>query len=203
MKVYFALVIAFSFVQGIIAVKGFLSGMSWVQNTLDLSWENAYENDPDLIKELQKELQCQGFKDSNDRSLEQPLGRMGDQLPPCIGALESNFGKKLQEFGTFILYIRLIQLVGVIMLSIIFKYLAVMGDEEDQDEEEALTRQMCEKSGYYWTTKQVEDANAQVPLLSVESMDEDALSLDEYGDDSEHALNGQSLSYPEVRVISL
>ncbi|KAF9356831.1 hypothetical protein BGX26_004690 [Mortierella sp. AD094] len=209
MNLYFACVVVFIFIQGLFAIRGFLAGESWVQNVLDISWDAAYDSNPDLIKDLQKEFNCQGFNDQSDRSLELPL-EADEHLPPCSGVLEMSFGKRLNKLASVILCIRLAQLAGVLLLSILFKYLAAMDrQEQNMDEEQEVTvTRFSEKHGYYFNEKQDEEANARVPLLSVEEMDEDALpryymqdnvddeSESEYGDysddDSDHTLHGYS-----------
>jgi len=57
-------------------------------------------------------------------------------------------------------------LAGVLLLSILFKYLAIM-DQSDMDREQLEAQQQQEsKSGYYFLTeKQVAEADAHVPLL--------------------------------------
>ncbi|KAF8935841.1 hypothetical protein BGZ58_004762 [Dissophora ornata] len=174
MRLYFAFVVVFVMVQGLFAVREFMASEGWAHNTLDLFWGTAYESDSELIKDLQTEFKCQGFNDRTDRALELPLVS-DENLPACSAALEASFGKKLQRLGSIILCIRLIQLGGVLLLSILFKFLASMErDEHDLEELEDLSFSEG-KMGYCLTEKQLEEASARVPLLSVEDVDDDVL----------------------------
>ncbi|KAG0273205.1 hypothetical protein BGZ96_004981 [Linnemannia gamsii] len=181
MNLYFGFVIVFISIQALFAVKGFLSGADWVRDALDRSWTNAYETDKDLIRDLQSEFNCKGFFDGEDRSLETSTGYEG-QLPNCSGILEKTFGNRLERLGTTILWIRLIQLAGVLLLSILFKYLAFLDqtDADDKDEDALEAQQQSEmldgssKAGYYFLTeKQMADSDAHVPLLLCQEEEEE------------------------------
>ncbi|KAG0255656.1 hypothetical protein BG011_004987 [Mortierella polycephala] len=170
MDVYLAFVVIFIGVQVFITIKGFLSGPSWVRNSLRLSWDNAYDTDPELIRSLQIEFKCQGFLDSNDKSLSIPLGAES-RLPPCSEVLELNFGKSLEK------------LVGVFTLTILFKYLAVLDREEKHKEEFEILARVGEKMGYLMSDRQQEAAYVRVPLLlSMEEEEEEEEEEEDQGD---------------------
>ncbi|KAF9425270.1 hypothetical protein BGZ76_003356 [Entomortierella beljakovae] len=175
--------------QGTLAVRGYLAGEIWVRNVLDLSWNTAYDTDPELIENLQKEFNCQGFKDRSDRSLELPI-EADEYLPPCSGVLVMSFGKRLRKLGLVILYIRLIQLAGVLLLSVLFKHLAAM-DREDLylDEEEKINSWTTDKKDSHYFSEKCEYASALVPLLSEETDDDDDDDGDDYEDDEEDGSN--------------
>ncbi|KAG0239984.1 hypothetical protein BGW41_007379 [Actinomortierella wolfii] len=75
------------------------------------------------------------------------------------------FGKRLHRLGTLILCIRLIQLAGVFLLSILFKHLTVADDDDEQHNDE--------ESSYFESEKEIEDMSARVPLLQAEEKCED------------------------------
>ncbi|KAG0023504.1 hypothetical protein BGZ80_009279 [Entomortierella chlamydospora] len=102
MNLYFACVVLFTFIQGLFTVRRFLVGKGWIQNVLNLSWEAAYDSNLDLIKKPQKEFNCRGFNDQNDRSLELPL-EADELLPPCSEILEMRFGKELKKLASVML----------------------------------------------------------------------------------------------------
>ncbi|KAF9096902.1 hypothetical protein BGX23_010213 [Mortierella sp. AD031] len=162
MNLYFGFVMVFISIQALLAVKGALSGADWVKDALDRSWTNAYETDPDLIRDLQIE----GFHDAEDRSLDTNTGYEG-HLRNCSDILEMDFGKRLERLGTTVLWIRLIQLAGVLLLSFLFKYLVILDQsnlDKEREEEEALQAQQlmaADKSGYYFLTeKQISEMDA-------------------------------------------
>ncbi|KAG0250885.1 hypothetical protein BG011_008000 [Mortierella polycephala] len=159
MNLYFALVLCFIIVQVSCAIHSFILGPSWVVEALEKSWGNAYETDRDLIRDLQSEFHCQGFYSSNDRAVELPSST-GDNMPACAEILQERFGKRLQRLGSLILYIRLIQLTGVFLLSILFRHLAAM-DEGNKEEIERTD----EESPFFMSEKQIEDETARMPLL--------------------------------------
>ncbi|KAG0058832.1 hypothetical protein BGZ90_004749 [Linnemannia elongata] len=179
MNLYFGFVMVFISIQALFAVKGFLSGAEWVRDALDRSWTNAYETDKDLIRDLQSEFNCKGFFDGEDRSLETSTGYEG-HLPNCSDILEKTFGSRLERLGATILWIRLIQLAGVLLLSILFKYLAILDQADADKDEEALEAQQqsqmmldgSSKSGYYLTEKQMAECDAHVPLLLCQEEDD-------------------------------
>ncbi|KAG9068608.1 hypothetical protein KI688_010884 [Linnemannia hyalina] len=186
MNLYFGFVMVFISIQALFAVKGFLSGADWVRDALDRSWTNAYETDKDLIRDLQSEFNCKGFFDGEDRSLETNMGYEG-HLPNCSDILEMTFGSRLERLGTTILWIRLIQLAGVMLLSILFRYLTILDQSDADKDEEALEAQQQSKmldgssqSGYYFLTeKQMADCDAHVPLLLRQEGDEDDIDCDD------------------------
>ncbi|KAF9951251.1 hypothetical protein BGZ72_007205 [Mortierella alpina] len=121
-----------------------------------------------LIYDLQQEFNCQGYDNHSTGSLEAYPGS-GD-LPSCGEILKMNFGKRLEKLGSMLLVIRLLQLSGALLLSILFKYLAVV-DQEESGDENVLVR-TAEKLEYGLTEKQLEDMHARVPLLLADGIDE-------------------------------
>ncbi|KAG0278366.1 hypothetical protein BGZ95_004191 [Linnemannia exigua] len=179
MNLYFGFVMVFISIQTVLAVQGFLSGADWVRDALDKSWTNAYQTDPDLIRDLQSEFNCRGFYDGEDRSLETSTEAYEGQVPNCSDILQQTFGHRLERLGLTILWIRLIQLAGVLLLSMLFKYLAIL-DQSDSDKEEHLEAKQLQqaedhsKSGYYFLTeKQMADSDAHVPLLLCQEEEDD------------------------------
>ncbi|KAF9114828.1 hypothetical protein BGX27_009665 [Mortierella sp. AM989] len=160
MNLYFGLVLVFIGVQVGNAFLGFFSGSDWIQEALEKSWSRAYEADNGLIRDLQNEFHCQGFHTQEDRSAPMPI-KPEIYLPPCAEILETQFGQRLQRLGSIVLCIRLIQLTGVFLLSMLFKHLAAV-DQIGETEE----KQADEESSYFKSEKQIEDENARVPLLA-------------------------------------
>ncbi|KAF9150308.1 hypothetical protein BG015_007900 [Linnemannia schmuckeri] len=211
MNLYFGFVMVFISIQALFAVKGFLSGADWVRDALDRSWTNAYETDKDLIRDLQSEFNCKGFFDEEDRSLETSTG-YGGHLPNCSDILEKTFGSRLERLGTTILWIRLIQLAGVLLLSVLFKYLVILDQLDIDKEEEALEAQQSEmldsgKSGYYFLTeKQMADSDVHVPLLLCQEEDEEdggarELYTDEDDSDCDDASVASSDNGSQITII--
>ncbi|KAF9951544.1 hypothetical protein BGZ72_006964 [Mortierella alpina] len=180
MNLYFVLVLCFIAVQAVYAITGFMSGTSWILEALEKSWDRAYDTDKGLIRDLQIEFNCQGFSSQDDRAVLVPRS-FEEPVPFCADILQQRFGKRLRRLGSLILCIRLIQLTGVLLLSILFKHLAMM----EQTEEEQ-TDSGDEECGYFKSEKQLEDEGARVPLLSGEDEDLPRYSLDDaYGEDGE------------------
>ncbi|KAF9147767.1 hypothetical protein BG015_010537 [Linnemannia schmuckeri] len=182
MNLYFGLVMCFIAVQVGYAVVGFMSGAHWVHEALEKSWDKAYLTDKSLIHDLQIESRCQGFYSRGDRAVAMPPG-MEDYLAPCAEILNLRFGKRLQRMAYLILCIRMIQLTGVFLLSVLFKHLAVL-DQEDLEDEDSI--KIDEESPYFKSEKQLEYENSRVPLLAGEE-DEDLphYSAYDYNNDSE------------------
>ncbi|KAF9437652.1 hypothetical protein BGZ76_011766 [Entomortierella beljakovae] len=177
MNLYFGFVLVFIAVQLGSAVFGFINGTSWVQDALEKSWSKAYETDKGLIQDLQDEFVCKGFKSDDDMST--PTSRNSDiYLPPCAEILQTRFGQRLQRLGSIVLCIRMIQLTGVLLLSILFRHLASVDQSDDDIDEDRSD----EESLYFKSEKQIEDEDARVPLL-LEEDDEDL--PDYYSDDDE------------------
>ncbi|KAI8600730.1 hypothetical protein EDD21DRAFT_430630, partial [Dissophora ornata] len=169
MNLYFGLVLCFIAFQVGNAIVGYMSGSSWVQEALEKSWDMAYRTDKGLIRDLQIELHCVGFHTQEDRAV--PTSTSSEiYLPPCAEILQLRFGKRLQHLGSLILCIRLIQLTGVLLLSVLFKHLAAMDQVEESESE-----QMDEESSYFQNEKQIEDKIARMPLLSIEDDDDEDL----------------------------
>ncbi|KAF9137347.1 hypothetical protein BGX30_010318 [Mortierella sp. GBA39] len=182
MNLYFGLVMCFIAIQVGYAVVGFMSGANWVHEALEKSWDKAYMSDKSLIHDLQIESRCQGFYSRGDRAVAMPPS-MENNLVPCAEILNLRFGKQLQRMGYLILCIRMIQLTGVFLLSVLFKHLAVL-DQEDTEDEDNI--KIDEESPYFKSEKQLEYENSCVPLLADEE-DEDLphYSAHDYNDDSE------------------
>ncbi|KAG0377345.1 hypothetical protein BGX24_006293 [Mortierella sp. AD032] len=189
MNMYFGIVLCFIAVQVGYAVVGFMSGANWVEESLEKSWDRAYQTDRSLIHDLQIESRCQGFYSRGDRAVAMPAG-MEDYLAPCADILSLRFGRRLEKMGYLILCIRLIQaslfrvacagyflrrvmsegLTGVFLLSVLFKQLAAI-DQEDSENEDSNFK-VDEESPYFKSEKRLEYENSCVPLLSGED-DED------------------------------
>ncbi|KAI7828745.1 hypothetical protein BC939DRAFT_49528 [Gamsiella multidivaricata] len=174
MNLYFALVLCFIAVQVGNAIIGFMSGSSWIQEALQKSWDKAYHTDRSLIRDLQTEFHCQGFLTREDRAATMSLDPE-IYLPPCAQFLYMRFGKRLQRLGSIIFCIRLIQLTGVFLLSILFKHLATM-DPTDEDEQERTDGE----SPFFKSEKQIEDEIARAPLLAGEDDDLPHYSVGDY-----------------------
>ncbi|KAF9976727.1 hypothetical protein BGZ73_007952 [Actinomortierella ambigua] len=159
MNLYFGFVLCFITLQVIFAVWSFLSGNGWVQDALEKSWEKAYHADKTLIRDLQNEFNCQGFHAPDDRATPLPPGYEGT-LPGCRDILSARFGKRLHRLGSMILCIRLIQLAGVFLLSILFKHLTAADDGDEQ--------RIDEESCFFRNDKKMEDEAARIPLLGAE-----------------------------------
>ncbi|KAG0085433.1 hypothetical protein BGZ93_005376 [Podila epicladia] len=177
MNLYFGLVLAFIGVQVGYALVAFISGTSWVETSLERSWGDAYQKDPNTIYDLQTEFNCRGFKTQDDRAVD-TLGSDG-YLPPCSQVLETMYGSQLDRMGSMIVCIRLIQLGSVLLLSILFKYLAVLDSESSSLEPGSPTERSLsdDKLPFFVSEKQLEDQDARIPLLFPES--EDSVSSSE------------------------
>ncbi|KAG0306654.1 hypothetical protein BGZ98_001956 [Dissophora globulifera] len=185
MNLYFGLVICFIAAQVTIAVAGYMSGSSWIQEALERSWDRAYQTDKSLVQELQIEFHCQGFHSQDDRSVPSTLSPTV-HLPPCGEILQLRFGKRLQRLGSLILCIRMIQLTGVFLLSILFRHLAAMDRSEESEMEHT-----DEESPFFKSEKQIEEESARVPLLSEGDDDlphysvNDMYGCEDYDDESD------------------
>lgn len=188
MNLYFGLVLCFIAVQVGYAISGFMSGASWVHEALEKSWATAYRTDKSIIHDLQVESNCQGFYSRGDRAVAMPPS-MEDYLPPCSEILDQRFGKRLQRMGHLILCIRLIQLTGVFLLSILFKYLAVIEQEDSEDSDEGNGIKVDEESPYFKSEKLLEDESSRVPLLSGEDEDLPHYSVHDYDDDCDESID--------------
>ncbi|GJJ71019.1 hypothetical protein EMPS_03369 [Entomortierella parvispora] len=135
---YLICVIITVLIQASIMVHQFLLSTRWIDDTLDQSWNRAYESDPELVMGLQNEFNCRGFNHFQDRAVDFIHGEdMIDHmaLMPCSEVLKATFGKRMRHLGTVLLCIRLIQLAGVLSLATLIVYLSDM-DQEDREMEE-------------------------------------------------------------------
>ncbi|KAF9386039.1 hypothetical protein CPB97_004179 [Podila verticillata] len=173
MNVYFAFVLCFIGYQVVYTIVGFNSGAKWTIEALERSWDKAYNSDQELIREMQSEFGCQGFRAQDDRA-----GKIASDgmYPACADILQAKFGKKLEKIGYLILCIRMIQLTGVFLLSILFKHLASV-DTADEEEERG------DEESYFISEKQMEEEGSKVPLLA--DKDDDDEDLPPYGDASD------------------
>ncbi|KAF9585704.1 hypothetical protein BGW38_001151 [Lunasporangiospora selenospora] len=165
MNLYFVIVLCFIIIQVGSAISGFMSGSSWIYDALEQSWDRAYQKDKSLIHDLQLEFSCRGFHSAEDRAVHISED-MDMPLPACGQVLLLRFGKRLQRLGLLIFCIRLIQLTGVFLLSILFKHLASTVQSEEGEENEA-----DEESPYFPSEKLLEEESARIPLLSMEDYD--------------------------------
>ncbi|KAG0213519.1 hypothetical protein BGX28_004155 [Mortierella sp. GBA30] len=154
--------------QTVFAVKNFLMESDWVHDTLDQSWDNAYNYEPELIYELQSEYKCQGFHSARDRSLELPLDSES-YLPPCDQVLETSFAKRLDVLASRILCIRILQLVGVLLLSFMFRYLAVLDQEDSREDDFQGLVSSSKKIACGLMEKQTDHVYAHVPQSFADS----------------------------------
>ncbi|ORZ16783.1 hypothetical protein BCR41DRAFT_386341 [Lobosporangium transversale] len=162
MNLYFVLVLCFIAIQVGHATISFMSGSPWVEETLENSWDKAYDMDKGTIWDLQREFHCQGFRTQEDRAVRMMLQESDSHLSPCLEILQRHFGHRLRGLSLYILCIRLIQFTGVFLLSILFKYLTVL----EQTEENEQSQQTDEESRFFKNEKQFEDEGSGVSLMA-------------------------------------
>ncbi|KAG0332662.1 hypothetical protein BG004_001154 [Podila humilis] len=177
MNVYFVSVLCFNAFQVVHTIVGFTSGSKWTINALERSWEKAYNRDQSLIHDMQREFGCLGFYTHDDRSGGMEMGS-GSIIPVCSEVLQARFGRKLERIGYLILCIRLIQLTGLFLLSILFKHLASMDSIEEQETEveeeaESENEKGTREKSYFLSEKQLEEGGCRIPLLANSEDDDD------------------------------
>ncbi|KAG0055959.1 hypothetical protein BGZ83_006884 [Gryganskiella cystojenkinii] len=124
-------------------LQQFLMSTQWIDEALDRSWDRAFDSDRSLIQELQYEFHCLGFKDAQDRAM--PYSSEGVMPQPCAQVMRTMFGKRLQHLGLILLSIRLLQLAGVLLLTVLIKYLAALDQEQREKQEQEEQQQQAEQ----------------------------------------------------------
>ncbi|KAG0340296.1 hypothetical protein BG000_000233 [Podila horticola] len=180
MNLYFGLVLAFIGVQVGYAVAGFISETSWVEASLERSWGDAYQKDPSLIYDLQTEVSAIKF----------------GYIKHEYQILETMYGSQLDRIGSMVVCVRLIQLGSVLLLSILFKYLAVLDSKSSSIESGSVTTESSLSDGklpFFVSEKQLEDQDARIPLLFQESEHPDYFNEAHFAESDAHRQGYQPL----------
>ncbi|KAM3589165.1 hypothetical protein VKS41_000043 [Umbelopsis sp. WA50703] len=108
----------------------------YILNNLRQSWVRAYESNKNVILDIQREFRCQGFANPEDVMVQMP--ELYGALTGCQLPLIQRFGSKMYSIGVMTMIIRLIQFVGIFLLSFVLHQLRVADDEADMEEDEEM-----------------------------------------------------------------
>ncbi|CAG8503560.1 2500_t:CDS:2 [Ambispora gerdemannii] len=118
-KKFFAFLIAFTALQTFLAFCGVFSNNRAIASSLNGAWQRAYENNKDLLKEIQYEFSCKGFASIDDR----PVEITESYDVSCGIVMVQRFGPQLYYVAMMLLISRLVQSIGVFALTYIFQKL--------------------------------------------------------------------------------
>lgn len=93
--------------QLIVAAAVLQNKDQYVENNLRQSWIRAFDTDPRIILDIQREFRCQGFDEPAELMVEMP--EFYGALMACKYALIARFGPKMYSIGVMTMIIRLIQ----------------------------------------------------------------------------------------------
>ncbi|OZJ03607.1 hypothetical protein BZG36_03698 [Bifiguratus adelaidae] len=68
LKIYFGCLLVLILFQAVI-VTYTLANMNKIEDVLDTAWQNAYDHHPKLLRDIQNEYSCCGFRSPTDRAL--------------------------------------------------------------------------------------------------------------------------------------
>ncbi|GAB5591704.1 hypothetical protein Unana1_06604 [Umbelopsis nana] len=100
--------ISFVGLQLIVAAAVLQNKDQYVENNLRQSWIRAFDTDPRIILDIQREFRCQGFDEPAELMVEMP--EFYGALMACKYALIARFGPKMYSIGVMTMIIRLIQI---------------------------------------------------------------------------------------------
>ncbi|CAG8449065.1 6170_t:CDS:2 [Ambispora leptoticha] len=125
-----AFLIAFTALQTFLAFCGVFTNNRAIASSLNGAWQRAYENNKDLLKEIQYEFSCKGFASIDDRSVEIPES----YDVSCGIVMVQRFGPQLYYVVMMMFISRLIQSIGVFALTYIFQKL-IQSSSHNEDPE--------------------------------------------------------------------
>jgi hypothetical protein len=97
---------------------------SFIQDQLELSWQASYTNNVSILKDIQEQWQCQGFRDLMDRpAASSAIDQNNIVLSACYPILLKTFGSTVFVWGVGLWVIKLIQVnvKNQILLRVIVK----------------------------------------------------------------------------------
>ncbi|KAG2186445.1 hypothetical protein INT43_002883 [Umbelopsis isabellina] len=126
-------------VQLIIATAVLQNRDHYILHNLRQSWIRAYESNKNVILDIQREFRCQGFAHPEDIMVQMP--EFYGALTGCQLPLVQTFGSKMYSIGVMTMIIRLIQFVGIFLLSFVLHQIRIADNEADMPEDEEITEE--------------------------------------------------------------
>ncbi|KAI9362265.1 hypothetical protein BD770DRAFT_382280 [Pilaira anomala] len=100
---------------------------TYIQEQLDLSWDTTYQNDQEMLNNIQDHWQCQGFKYLSDR----PAFVDETMMRSCYPVLAKQFGPTIFVWGIGLWLIKLIQAIGLLASYILYIHTNTLETEMD------------------------------------------------------------------------
>ncbi|KAG9298891.1 hypothetical protein G9A89_015913 [Geosiphon pyriformis] len=123
-----AFLIASTALQNFLAFYAVFYNNRAIARSINGAWQIAYENNQDLLKDIQYEFSCKGFASIIDRPVEIP-----ESFDISCGLMMvQRFGPQLYYVAMIMFISRLIQSIGVFSLTYVFQRL-LYSLEEDQN----------------------------------------------------------------------
>jgi len=158
--IMYSVVLSVLLLAQVIIVGIIFANPSKVDETLDTAWQQAYDYRPRILRDVENEYSCCGFKTPTDRAVPKnnPEACM---LSPNFGYETACYEQLRDAYNSNCIYIGVsLVLIGIIqVLSLIFSYNLIMRlpseaemERQNQVEYERLVQNSRQADGQYGTT---------------------------------------------------
>ncbi|CAG8476003.1 13403_t:CDS:2 [Ambispora leptoticha] len=103
-----------------------------VDSILEKTWSTAFQENPKLIINLEKYLQCCGFDDITDRAVPPNCSREFKFDVPCHDSMRVALMNSLQTIGVVGVVLGIMELTGLLFAAVLFIRLSETEDEAKQ-----------------------------------------------------------------------
>lgn len=137
LKIYFAILAILVVAQLAITITAFTSRHG-VENTLNSAWQLAYEKHPRIIRDIEQEFSCCGFKNVTDRAIPKKQFDSCITNPyfgfetPCFEELKEAYIEKENFIGGVGTILALIQISSLIFTFILINHLPTDRELEEE-----------------------------------------------------------------------
>jgi hypothetical protein len=153
--VYFTILLVLIVFQ-FIAAAVTLADTKNIDYILDSAWQNAYDHHPKVIREIEDEYACCGFRNITDRAVPKyPADACTKSdwfgyKTPCFDNLYDAYRRHQQTFGIWGIVLALIQIFALLFAYVLIKFLPSPDQRERQylSEHERLVQQGRGRESY-------------------------------------------------------
>jgi hypothetical protein len=132
---YFVVLLILVIAQVIAAIVTLVDSQN-VERILDTAWEKAYQQHPAIIRDIEDEYACCGFKNTTDRAVPKRTPDSCIKSPwfgydkPCLASLENSYMRHQTMLAVWGIILAIIQILALISAYLLITFLPTPEERE-------------------------------------------------------------------------
>jgi len=132
---YFIILLILVIVQVIAAIVTLVDSQN-VERVLDNAWEKAYQEHPAIIRDIEDEYACCGFRNTTDRAIPKRTPESCVESPwfgynrPCLASLENSYRRHHTMLAVWGIILAIIQILALISAYLLIMFLPTPEERE-------------------------------------------------------------------------